>query len=54
MPAAAYARLLAAVRVTAGEDRESVRARLVELFLLATPDDPDVAKARRDLAIALF
>jgi len=52
--AAAYTRLLAAVRVTAGEERESARARLVELFLLAAPDDVHVAKARRDLAIALF
>lgn len=52
--AAAYARLLAAVRVTAGDQRDRARARLVELFLLAAPDDADVAKARRDLAIALF
>lgn len=52
--AAAYARLLAAVRATTGEQRESARARLVELFQIAAPDDADVAKARRDLAIALF
>ena len=52
--AAAYARLLAAVRATTGEQRESARARLVELFQIAVPDDADVAKARRDLAIALF
>lgn len=52
--AAAYTRLLAAVRATTGEDREAARARLVELFLLAAPDDPDVLKARRDLAIALY
>ncbi len=53
-PGAAYARLLAAVRATTGDDRETVRARLVELFLLAEPDDPAVLKARRDLAIALY
>ncbi len=52
--AAAYDRLLAAVRATAGEDRETARARLVTLFLVADPADPAVAKARRDLAIALF
>lgn len=51
---AAYARLLAAVRVTAGDAREAARARLVELFLLAAPDDPAVLKARRNLAIALY
>lgn len=52
--AAAYARLLAAVRASAGEDRDRARARLVDLFLLAEPDDADVLKARRDLAIALY
>jgi putative thioredoxin len=52
--AAAYSRLLAAVRATAGDDREAARARLVELFQLAPPDDADVLKARRDLAIALY
>lgn len=52
--AAAYGRLLAAVRVSAGDDKEAARARLVELFLLAPPDDPAVLKARRDLAIALY
>ncbi|MFV0252281.1 MAG: tetratricopeptide repeat protein [Beutenbergiaceae bacterium] len=52
--AAAYERLLAAVRATAGPDRDRARERLVELFLLAVPDDPDVLKARRELAIALY
>lgn len=52
--AAAYARLLAAVRATSGDDRDAARARLVELFLLAEPDDPAVLKARRDLALALY
>jgi putative thioredoxin len=52
--AAAYARLIAVVRVTAGDDRERARERLVELFLLAAPDDADVLKARRDLSFALY
>lgn len=51
---AAYARLVAAVRGSAAEDRERARARLLELFELATPDDPDVAAARRALAAALY
>lgn len=51
---AAYARLLATVRASTGDDRESARARLVDLFLLAVPDDPAVLKARRDLAFALY
>lgn len=52
--AAAYGRLLAAVRATAGDDRDRARERLVELFLLAAPDDADVLKARRDLSFALY
>jgi len=51
---AAYARLLAAVRASTGDDKEAARARLVELFLLADAADPAVLKARRDLAIALY
>src|SRR5699024_1695478 len=44
-----YARLLQAVRVTAGDDRERARVRLLELFRIAPDDDPAVVKARRDL-----
>jgi putative thioredoxin len=50
----AFSRLLGAVRRTSGEDRDRVRAHLVGLFDLFAPDDPRVAKARRDLASALF
>lgn len=52
--AAAYARLVAAVRASAGDEREAARTRLLELFELALPDDPDVAAARRALAAALY
>ena len=51
---AAYNRLVAAVRLSAAEDRERARARLLELFDLAMPDDPAVAAARRALASALY
>lgn len=50
----AFARLLSAVRRTAGEDRNRVRAHLVGLFDLFDPADERVAKARRNLASALF
>ncbi|WP_209648321.1 tetratricopeptide repeat protein [Kibdelosporangium banguiense] len=50
----AFARLIKAVRNSAGEDRDRVRSHLVELFGLFPSDDPRVAKARRDLASALF
>jgi putative thioredoxin len=50
----AYARLIDLVRRSAGEDREKAREHLVELFSMASPDDPAVATARRALANALF
>jgi putative thioredoxin len=50
----AFARLINAVRNSAGDDRDRVRTHLVELFGLFPSDDPRVAKARRDLASALF
>ena len=51
---AAFARLLAMLQRARGEDRERLRAHLVELFSLVPPGDPVLAKARRDLAAALF
>jgi putative thioredoxin len=50
----AYARLVGAVRRSAGDDRETIRQHLVSLFTMAGPDDPAVATARRALASALF
>lgn len=50
----AYARLVALVKRTSGEDREAVRKHLLSLFSVAGPDDPAVAGARRALARALF
>lgn len=51
---AAFDRLIALVRRTAGDDRTAVRTRLVELFELFDPADPDVIAGRRNLANALF
>jgi putative thioredoxin len=50
----AYARLVATVKRTSGEDRDAVRRHLLSLFNVAGPDDPAVADARRALARALF
>jgi len=50
----AFARLVRAVQLTSGAERETARTRLVELFELAGPDDPRVPTARRALASALF
>lgn len=52
--AAAFARLVALVRDTSGEERDAVRARLLELFEVVGADHPDVAPARVALANALF
>ncbi|MGW9310175.1 tetratricopeptide repeat protein [Saccharomonospora azurea] len=49
-----FARLIATIRRTAGDDRNRVREHLVSLFELFDPADDRVAKARRDLASALF
>ncbi|WP_329136740.1 tetratricopeptide repeat protein [Streptomyces sp. NBC_01476] len=50
----AFGRLVDAVRRTAGEDRETVRLRLLELFEVIGPDDPRVVTARTALARVLF
>ncbi|MCB2413990.1 tetratricopeptide repeat protein [Demequina sp. TTPB684] len=50
----AFDRLIDAVSVTAGPDRERVRARLIELFDVVGPTDPRVSAARQRLASALY
>ncbi|MEU8616872.1 tetratricopeptide repeat protein [Streptomyces sp. NPDC048623] len=50
----AFARLVDTVRRTAGEDRDAVRVRLLELFEVIGSDDPRVTAARQALASALF
>jgi putative thioredoxin len=50
----AFARLVATVGRSAGEDRDRVREHLVGLFELFAPDDARVIAARRALARVLF
>ncbi|MBA4862671.1 tetratricopeptide repeat protein [Streptomyces sp. PSKA54] len=50
----AFGRLIDTVQRTAGDDRDAVRLRLLELFEVVGSDDPRVATARRALARALF
>ncbi len=50
----AFDRLIGLVRATAGDDRERVRERLLELFTVVGIADPSVMTARRALATALF
>lgn len=51
---AAFDRLIGLVRRTSGDERAAVRTRLVELFELFDPADPEVVAGRRNLANALF
>lgn len=51
---AAFARLTGLVKRTVGDDRTAVRTRLIELFELFDPADPEVVAGRRNLANALY
>jgi putative thioredoxin len=53
-PAGAFDRLIALIKRTGGDDRTRVRTRLIELFELFDPADPDVIAGRRNLANALY
>ncbi|MFJ5099479.1 tetratricopeptide repeat protein [Streptomyces sp. NPDC088554] len=50
----AFGRMVEAVRRTFGEDRETARLRLLELFEVIGGDDPRVTAARSALARVLF
>ncbi|MFD9068962.1 tetratricopeptide repeat protein [Streptomyces lasiicapitis] len=50
----AFARLIDAVKRTAGDDRDAARVRLLELFEVVGGDDPRVSSARTALARVLF
>jgi putative thioredoxin len=50
----AFTRLISLIRTTAGEERESLRLRVLELFEVLGADDPAVTKARTALMRALF
>ncbi|KUI26287.1 co-chaperone YbbN [Mycobacterium sp. IS-1742] len=51
---AAFERLIGLVKRTAGDERTRVRTRLIELFELFDPADPEVIAGRRKLANALY
>ncbi|WP_164505513.1 MULTISPECIES: tetratricopeptide repeat protein [unclassified Actinobaculum] len=53
-PDEAFARLLAVIRRSSGEERDSVRKRLLALFEIVGTHEPVVAQARRELSAALF
>ncbi|MGO4613655.1 tetratricopeptide repeat protein [Nocardia sp. 2YAB30] len=53
-PEAAFDRLIAVVKHTAGDERTKARTRLLELFELFDQAEPFVVAARRKLAAALY
>ena len=50
----AFDRLIGLVKRTSGDDRTKVRTRVIELFELFDPADPEVIAGRRNLANALY
>ena len=52
--AAAFDRLIGLIKRTSGDERTTVRTRLIELFDLFDPTDPEVIAGRRNLANALY
>ena len=54
MPKNAFERLITLVRNSAGEDKKRVKEHLLLLFQLVDPSDPELIRARNELASALF
>jgi putative thioredoxin len=52
--AAAFDRLISLIKRTAGDERTKVRTRLIELFDMFDPADPEVIAGSRRLANALY
>ncbi|MGW4790785.1 tetratricopeptide repeat protein [Nonomuraea sp. NPDC004297] len=50
----AFARVIAVIKRTSGDDRDKARRHLLGLFEALPAEDPSLAKARRALASALF
>ncbi|WP_101574224.1 tetratricopeptide repeat protein [Brevibacterium sp. 239c] len=53
-PSSAFNRLISLIRVSAGDEKEALRLRVLELFEVLGADDPAVTKARTALMRALF
>lgn len=50
----AFDRLIRAVKIFEGDEQKKAREHLLNLFLLVDPNNPDLIKARQQLASALF
>lgn len=53
-PAQAFSTILTRFAMVYGEERETLRKHLLELFLICPPDQPELADARRQLAALLY
>jgi putative thioredoxin len=53
-PGAGFALLLSLFKKTAKDQREPIRLRLIEMFLVAGNDHPEVVAARKALSLMLF
>lgn len=54
LPKAAFERLITFVRNSAGDERKRAKEHLLLIFQLVDPADPDLIRARNELASALF
>jgi len=52
--AGAFSRLINLIKITDGDERESLRLHVLSLFAMLESDDPELVKARSALARALF
>jgi putative thioredoxin len=50
----AFERLITFIRNSTGDDRKKAKEHLLLLFQLVDPSDPDLIRARSELASALF
>lgn len=54
LPKAAFERLITFVRNSAGDEKKRAKEHLLLIFQLVDPADPDLIRARNELASALF
>lgn len=50
----AFSRMLNVIRALSGEEKNQAKNHLLQLFRLVDPSNPDLIKARKELASALF
>jgi len=51
---AGFSRLIAFIKSAIGDEKSAAKSHLLQLFLILSPDAPELIRARRELASALF